>query len=140
MRFQTSLYGKFFGKSPSFEQIKEILSSKWEGLSHFEISNLLNGYLLIWCGTLEAMQRLLFEGPWAVNGIVLQLAPWKPYFELAFIMLSTAAIWVQLHNLPIEFSDGESLETISGLFGQLLKIDEFTSPCLGQSSPSYALK
>lgn len=89
MRFHTSLYEKFFGKSPPFKQVKEILSSKWNELGVFQISDLLNDNLLIRCGTQEAMNRLLFDGPWAVNGIVLQLTPWQPYFEPAFTKLST---------------------------------------------------
>lgn len=127
IRFQTALYGKFFGKSPPFEQVKEILSSKWNELGNFQISDLPNGYLLIRCGTEEVMKRMLFEGPWAVNGIVLQLTPWQPFFEPAFTRLSTAVIWIQLHNLPVEFWDGEALESISNLFGRLFKIDEVTS-------------
>lgn len=127
MRFQIALYGKFFGKPPPFEQVKEILSAKWNNLGLFQISNLPNGYLLIQCSTHEAMQKLLFEGPWAVNGIMLQLVPWKPYFEPAFSKLSMAALWVQLHNLPVKFWEREALETISSLFGRLLNIDEFTS-------------
>lgn len=29
MKFQNALYGKFFGKPPSFEQVKLILLAKW---------------------------------------------------------------------------------------------------------------
>lgn len=36
-------------------------------------------------------------------------------------------VWVQLHNLPVEFWDGESLVTISGSLGRLLKIDDYPS-------------
>lgn len=93
----------------------------------FQISDLPNGYLLIRCSTHEAMQKLLFDGSWAVNGIVLQLVPWKPYFKPAFTKLSTAALWVQLHNLPVEFWEGEALETISSLLGRLLRNDDFTA-------------
>ncbi|XP_039113739.1 uncharacterized protein LOC120249304 [Dioscorea cayenensis subsp. rotundata] len=135
LRFQTSLYGKFFGKAPPFDQIKEILSSKWSDLGAVQISDLPNGYLLIRCENQDTMHLLMFEGPWAVNGIVLQLASWQPFFEPAFTKLSTATIWIQLHNLPIELWDGESLETISGLFGRLLKIDDFT---LSLSRSKYA--
>lgn len=126
-RFQTSLYGMFFGKSPPFEQVKQILSAKWDDIGAFQLSDLPNGYLLIRCENQETMQRLMFEGPWAVNGIILQLAPWQPYFEPAFTKLSTAAVWIQLHNLPVEFWEGESLETVCSLFGKLLKIDDLTS-------------
>lgn len=62
-----------------------------------------------------------------VNGASLQLAPWKPYFEPAFAKLNTAVVWVQLHNLPVEFWDGESLESIAASMGRLLKIDDYTS-------------
>ncbi|XP_039134837.1 uncharacterized protein At4g02000-like [Dioscorea cayenensis subsp. rotundata] len=73
------------------------------------------------------MQHLLLDGPWSVNGIILQQSPWKPFFEPTFAKLSIAAIWLQLHNLPVEFWDGETLETIANQFGTLLKVDDFTT-------------
>lgn len=73
------------------------------------------------------MQRLLLEGPWSVNGIILQLSSWKPFFEPSFAKLNTAAIWVEFHNLPVECWDGETLETIASNLGNLIKVDKFTS-------------
>lgn len=32
---------------------------------------------------------------------------------------------MQLHNLPVEFWEGETLKTIAGQFGTLLKVDDF---------------
>lgn len=61
------------------------------------------------------------------HGIILQLSSWRPFFEPAFTKLTTAAIWVQLHNLPIEFWSGDTLETITGHLGILLKIDDLTA-------------
>lgn len=93
---------KIFEKPPPFEQIKVILS---------------NGYLLFRCKTHDAMQRLLFNGPWAVNEIVLQLAPWQSFFEPVFIKLTIVDIWVQLHNLLVKFWNGDSLEIIASHLG-----------------------
>lgn len=73
------------------------------------------------------MQKILFEGPWSVNGIILQLAQWQPFFESPFTKLTMTAIWVQFHNLPVEFWDGEALEMISTCLGCLLKIDDYIS-------------
>lgn len=89
MRFQNSLYGKFFSKPPPFDQVKLILHSKWSNIGLIHISHLPNGFLLLRCETHEAMQKLLFDGPWEVNGIILQLAPWQPFFELSFTELTT---------------------------------------------------
>ncbi|XP_039136996.1 uncharacterized protein LOC120274516 [Dioscorea cayenensis subsp. rotundata] len=135
LRIQHSLLGKFFGKPPPFDQVKSILQSKWNDIGEISISDLPNGYLLFRCESFEISQKILFDGPWAVNGAILQLAPWKPFFEPAFTKLSSAVIWVQLHNLPVEFWDGETLETISSSLGRLLKIDEFT---LSMSRSRYA--
>lgn len=48
-RFQFALYGKLFGKSPPFDQVKDILTAKWANLGEVSISDLPNGYLLIRC-------------------------------------------------------------------------------------------
>lgn len=37
-----------------------------------------------------------------------------------FAKLNTAAIWIQLHNLPVEFWE------IANQFGTLIKVDDFT--------------
>ncbi|XP_039118901.1 uncharacterized protein LOC120255061 [Dioscorea cayenensis subsp. rotundata] len=126
LRFQHSLFGKFFGKPPLFEQVKIFLLKKWENIGEVLISDLPNGFILIRCPNDNVLQRLLSEGPWTINGIILQLSPWRPYFEPSFTKLTTAAIWIQLHNLPIEFWSGDTLETVSSHLRRLLKIDELT--------------
>lgn len=127
MKFQFVLYGKLFRKAPQFDQVNTALIHKWEGIGEVFISDLRNGFLLIQCLNLTTKQLLLEEGPWSINGIILQLSPWKPYFELAFAKLTIAAIWVQFHNLPVEFWGCETLETIASQLGTLLRIDELTT-------------
>lgn len=63
------------------------------------------------------MDSLLLEGAWSINEIILKLSPWKPFFEPAFDKLTTIAIWIQLHNLLVEFWDGGTLETIMNQLG-----------------------
>lgn len=82
MKFQYALYGKLFGKAPTFEQVKTTLLDKWSGIGEVFISDLPNGFLLIHCSSEKVMKRLLLEGPWSVNGMILQLSPWKPYMSL----------------------------------------------------------
>ncbi|XP_039120948.1 uncharacterized protein LOC120257557 [Dioscorea cayenensis subsp. rotundata] len=74
------------------------------------------------------MQKLLHDGPWSINGIILQLSPWKPFFEPAFAKLNSAAIWVQLHNLPVDFWDGDTLETLTSHIGPLRRLMTSPSP------------
>lgn len=124
--FQFALYGKLFEKPPPFDQAKSTLLTKWSKWGDILISYLPNGFLLIRCPTELAMKHLLLDGPWSVNGIILQLSPWRPFFEPSFAQLNTAVIWVQFHNLLVECWDGETLETIARNFGTLIKIDKLT--------------
>lgn len=71
LRFQHSLLGKFFGKPLLFEHVKTVLHNRWSEFGEVSISDLPNGYLLFRCASHDIMQKLLFEGPWAVNGVVL---------------------------------------------------------------------
>lgn len=103
------------------------LLAKWAEVGEVLISDLPNGFLLIRCGSHDVMQHLLTNVPWSINGIILQLSPWQPFLELPFAKLNTAAIWVQLQNLHVEFWDGDSLETITSHIGNLLKVDELTT-------------
>lgn len=135
LKFQHALYGKLFGKSPPFEQVKADLLAKWSMFGEILISDLPNGFLLIRCPSQQVMEKLLLDGPWTVNGIILQISPWKPFFEPTFAKLNTAAIWLQLHNLPVELWEGETLETIVSQFGTLLKVDDFT---VSMSRSKYA--
>lgn len=86
-----------------------------------------NGFMLIRCESDEVKQKIVFRGPWNVIGITLHISLWKPYFEPASTKVSKAMVWVQLHNLPVEFWEGEALDSITEPIGKLLKVDDYTS-------------
>ncbi|KAJ0979702.1 hypothetical protein J5N97_015176 [Dioscorea zingiberensis] len=126
MRFKFAMYGKLFGRSPIFEHVTLSLTKQWSSIGQVQISDMPNGFLLIRCESDEVKQQLLYGGPWMVNGIILQLAPWQPYFEPAFTKLMKAMVWVRLHNLPVDFWEMETLEIYTEQIGTLLKVDEYT--------------
>ena len=126
MRFQHALYGKLSGKTPPFDYDKTTLLRLWSPFGVIHISDMPNGYFLILCASDEVKQKVLFGGPCTVSGITLRLGPWQPCFEPAYTKLAKAAVWIQLHNLLVDFWDGESLEALSEQLGRLLKVDECT--------------
>lgn len=126
-RFQNALHGMFFGKPSPFEPVKIFLMAKWVEIGEVLISDFPNGFLLIPCGSHEVMQHLFLDGPCSINVIILQLSHWQQFLDPAFFKLNTAAIWVQLHNLPMEFWDGETLESLTLYIGNLLTVDNLTT-------------
>lgn len=91
--------------------------------------------LVIQCDTLEMQSRLMWERPWAITRMVLQLTPWRENFQPTFEKLDIAVLWMQFHYLPIELWDGDLLEHIASHFSKLLKVDDFT---MNMSRVKYA--
>lgn len=79
--------------------------------------------------------KLFWEGPWMVAGRILQLTAWSERFQPTFEKLSLAAVWIQIHHLPIELWSGDILELVASQFGRVLKIDK---PTIDRSRAKFA--
>lgn len=124
-RFQYVLYAKLFGKAPAVKYVKISLLGQWQDFGRIMILDMPNGFMLIRCESDEVKQNIIiFGGPWNFNEMTLQISLWQPYFEPATTKLSKAMVWVQLHNLSVEFWEGDALESITETLGRLLKVDE----------------
>lgn len=89
---QHTLYAKLFSKAPAFEYVKTTLLGQWQEFGRILILDMPNGFLLIRCETDEMKQKIIFGGPWNVNGMTLQIASWQSYFEPATTKLSKAMV------------------------------------------------
>lgn len=116
---QNALYTKFLGKSLPLYQAKQALADAWKTLGEFSITCLPNGFYFIRCESLEMQANLLLEGPWTIDGRILQIFEWHESFQLAFEKLLSAVIWIQLHHAPMELWSGDVLETIASHFGAI---------------------
>lgn len=70
---QNMLYTKFLGKSLPLDEAKLALADAWKGLGDFSFSDLPNGFYFICCNSLEMQAKLLWDGPWTIDGRILQL-------------------------------------------------------------------
>lgn len=123
---QNALYAIFLGKSLPFDQGKLALAEAWKTLGKFSIFDLPDSFYFIGGESLEMYAKLLLDGPWTIDGRILQISKWHESFHLAFEKLSSAAVWIQLHHVPMELWSSDLLETISSHFGRVLKIDDHT--------------
>ncbi|KAJ0975853.1 hypothetical protein J5N97_017818 [Dioscorea zingiberensis] len=120
------LYGKIYGRLPPLELIRESLSRQWAELGECTVADMPNGFYMIRCSSEQMLEEVLTEGPWSVNGMSIHLIKWRPNFQPAFEELSTATIWIHLHNLPSEYWDMEPLEIVASNFGTMKKVDQTT--------------
>ena len=69
------------------------------------------------------MDSVLEKGPWFIGGQFLSIRPWEPFFKLAAANVSSIAVWVRLHALPLELYETEVLKQIGEAIGKVLQID-----------------
>ena len=60
-------------------------------------------------------------------GHFLSIRPWEPLFKPASVSVSSIAVWVRLHELPLEFYEMEVLKQIGEAIGRVLRIDSHTA-------------
>lgn len=103
------------------------MADAWQGLGAFTVADLPNGFYYIRCEAQEMQNRLLWNGPWTVAGCILQLYLWSVTFQAVFEKLDLAAVWIQIHHLPMKLCGGDILETVASQLDRVLKVD-FHSP------------
>ena len=72
----------------------------------------------------EGDRRKVIElGPWNIERFPLILKPWDQKLQVRDIDFSFIQLWVQVHNLPIEYMSKENAENIGALLGKVLEVD-----------------
>ena len=69
--------------------------------------------------------KVLLEGSWVLDDIVMAIGPWTLSFQPSLESLR-AVIWLCLPDLPPAFRTTEALELIVGQVGRLVKLDQPT--------------
>ena len=68
-------------------------------------------------------KRVIELGPWNIEGFPLILKPWDQKLQVRDIDFSFIQLWVQIHNLPIEYMSKENAKNIGNLLGNVLEVD-----------------
>ncbi|XP_072993767.1 uncharacterized protein [Typha latifolia] len=125
-RWKLTLFGRFLGKGIPMVWLKTRLAMLWEGIEGFSISDMAEGYYVFRFEKQEDLDHVLTNGPWTVQGQVLNLIPWRNNFRPSPEAFTSAPVWIQLHNLPQEYWELEALIPVAAFFGKPLRVDETT--------------
>ncbi|KAL0005143.1 hypothetical protein SO802_012704 [Lithocarpus litseifolius] len=80
-----------------------------------------------WSKSVIVKLVVLEKGPWFIGDFFLSLRPWEPFFKPSTAIVSSFAVWVRLHELPIELYETEVLKQIGESLGRVLRIDAHTA-------------
>ena len=86
-----------------------------------------NGFYSIRFSLKEDMDAVLEKGSWFIGGHFLSIRPWEPSFKPSTANVSLMAVWVRLHELPMELYETEVLKQVGTSIGKVLRIDTHTA-------------
>ncbi|GAA0149144.1 hypothetical protein LIER_08395 [Lithospermum erythrorhizon] len=77
--------------------------------------------------TVSNVSTTTFNHPCFINGFFLAVRLWQPDFNPKLATTESAAIWIRLSGLPVEYYDLEVLKEVGSKLGTLLRIDTKTT-------------
>ena len=122
-----SLIIKLYGKSVGFNFLQSKLLLLWKPSGRLDCVDLGYDFYSVRFTLKEDMDAVLEKGPWFIGGQFLSIRPWEPFFKPATANVSSIAVWVRLHALPLELYETEVLKQIGEAIGKVLRIDAQTA-------------
>ncbi|GAA0184301.1 hypothetical protein LIER_31589 [Lithospermum erythrorhizon] len=100
-------------------KIKQI----WPVKGTLNVIDLGEDYFIVKFSLEENFVKALHEGPLFANGFFLSVRLWEPNFNPKTAITQSAAVWLRLSGLPVEYYDANILKDVGNYLGTLLRID-----------------
>ncbi|GJW97773.1 zinc knuckle CX2CX4HX4C containing protein [Tanacetum coccineum] len=124
--FENTLYGYFIRKRPAFPLVEIYVKNTWAKYG-LERVMLHSGFFFFQFATRDGMERFIESGPWLIRLVPLILNIWTPNSKLRRDVITTAPLWVKLHNVPIVAYLKTGLSLITSQLGRPIMLDSYTS-------------
>ena len=121
-----TLIVKTFGRNIGFLYLSIKIRSLWNPMGKMDCIDVRHDYFLIRFELQANLETVLRGGPWFVGSQFLAIRQWEPDFIASSATFSSAAVWVRLPELPIEYYKPIMLRKIGQSIGPVLRIDAYS--------------
>ena len=121
-----SIIVKAFGKSVGFVYMSSKLRTMWNPSGRIDCVDIGHDFFLIKFELQIDLDEVLKKGPWFVGQQFLAIRQWEPEYKASKATCSSIAVWIRLHELPIEFYNPIMLNNMGSTIGPMLHIDSHT--------------
>nr|POE91691.1 uncharacterized protein CFP56_53058 [Quercus suber] len=118
---------KLFGKAVGFSFLQSKLNFLWKPSERIDLVDLGYDFYSVRFSLKKYLNSVLEKGPWFIGGHFFSIRPWEPYFKPKTANVTSMAVWVRLHALPMELYETEVLKQIGDSIGKVLRIDSQTA-------------
>ena len=125
--WSNALIIKLYGRTIGFNFLQSKINLMWKPVGSLVCVDLGKEFYSVRFSLKEDMDAVLNNGPWFIGGHFLSIRPWEPFFKPASASVSSIAVWVRLHELPLELYEMEVLKQIGEAIGRVLRIDSHTA-------------
>nr|POE69483.1 hypothetical protein CFP56_74936 [Quercus suber] len=125
--WSNALIIKLYGRTMGYSFLQNKLNLMWKPTGRLDCVDLGDDFYSVRFSLKEDMEAILKNGSWFIGGNFLSIRPWEPFFKPECASVSSIAVWVQLHKLPMELYESEVLQQLGGAIGKVLRIDTHTA-------------
>lgn len=118
---ENTLIMKFSAGRPSLQDIRSHIAAEWQLASPPAVGLLDPRHVTIHMGSFADTTRALSRNSNRIQNSLFRLFRWSPDFKIGKDS-SMAAVWVKLHNLPLQYYNETSLHRIGSVIGTVLRI------------------
>lgn len=115
-----ALIVKVNGKTVGFNHLHAKIQSLGRPVGCRDCVSLGYDFFLIRFAQKKDYEAVLKKGPWFIGEHFVSIRSWKPNFKPSSANVSSAAVWIRLNELPIEYYNAEALYQIGKTIGNVL--------------------
>lgn len=131
--FENALVVKVVGnKIINRVAFKTILRELWQPVEGLKFTEVERSVFIVTFQDEIDRDRILSKGPWRFMGWAIQIERWSPGKQIKELFSRKIQIWVQIHNLPIEYRNAKFAIRFAEKAGTVIQVPETRSNYLGQ--------
>lgn len=116
--WESFIIGQFYADPPPQALIHTIVNGIWSRqFKDIAVSKLEGNAFLFRIPNSQTRRRVLNQRLWQIEGQTMFVADWQPGMIPVKPELTTAPIWLELRNVPLQFFNEDGLERIASLVG-----------------------
>ena len=128
-KWEDCLVGHLFDSKMPFAVVRSIIFKICARFGILEVIPHGDGFFIFRFSQSSAAKDVLEGGPWLISGRHLLLRWWSPGLSWRKESVSKVPVWVQFHNVPMEFWTPNGLSYIASAVGVPLYADSSTEAC-----------
>ncbi|MQL82442.1 hypothetical protein Taro_014921, partial [Colocasia esculenta] len=117
--------GSMKGSALHEEAFVKVLEEIWARWSP-TLATLPQGFILAELKKANHVEEVLAGSPWYLKGVLIGVQRWSLRFIPTPQAFTSVAVWIRIHNLPIEYWERHCLFSIAAAIGKPIKIDTTT--------------